>query len=253
MKRILRTVALLALLCALLLPAMPAQAQAGNVWNITYWPNLSQGGFSPFQAASSQISFNWGLGSPMSGIPVDNFTMRATSSVWLQAGTYTFTALADDEVSLMIDGITWINTRDQGQSGKTISVTVPLRDSRWYQMQVDYREFTQMAYVFVNWSLVGAPPAPVPPVITQPEPSATSVQTRFGNYTPCIQNNTHQVNCFVPDGQWDSPNQGSIAMEGPVVIWGNCPPNTVRSMVMFVGMPAQQAVCSRTEAGWFAR
>ena len=198
--------ALLALLCALLLPAMPAQAQAGNVWNITYWPNLSQGGFSPFQAASSQISFNWGLGSPMSGIPVDNFTMRATSSVWLQAGTYTFTALADDEVSLMIDGITWINTRDQGQSGKTISVTVPLRDSRWYQMQVDYREFTQMAYVFVNWSLVGAPPAPVPPVITQPEPSATSVQTRFGNYTPCIQNNTHQVNCFVPDGQWDSPN-----------------------------------------------
>lgn len=253
MKRILRTVALLAVLCALVLPAMPAQAQSGNTWNITYWPNLTQGGFSPFLASSSQIAFNWGLGSPMSGIPVDNFSMRATSQAWFQAGTYNFTVQADDEVALMIDGVTWVNTRDQGLSGKTITVTVPLSQSRWYNLQVDYREFTQTAYVFLNWTMVGAPPAPVQPPVTQPVPSATTVQTRYGNYDSCIANNIHQVNCFVPDGQWDSPNAGSIAMEGQIVIWGNCPANTVMSMVMFTGMPAQQAVCSRTEAGWFPR
>jgi hypothetical protein len=253
MKRILRTAALLAVLCALVLPAMPAQAQSGNTWSITYWPNLTQGGFSPFQASSSQISFNWGFGSPMNGIPADNFSMRATSSVWFQAGTYTFNALADDEISLMIDGATWINTRNQGLSGKTVSVTIPLTESRWYNLQVDYREFTQTAYVFLNWSMVGAPPAPVQPPTLAPAPSATDVQTQFGNYTPCIQQGLHQQECFVPNGQWDSPNQGSIAMEPQIVIWGNCNANTIQDMRLFENMPPQSAKCSKTEAGWFPR
>lgn len=257
MKRLLRAAAVLALIAALLgiilLPgALPAQAQSGNVWQVTYWPNADWAGYTDAIQYVSMLAFNWGTGSPWPGIPADFFTARATSTVYFSAGQYVFTVQADDEATLVIDNQTVINTVNQGQSGKTISVVVPLYESRNYNLRVDYREFTQSAYLFVNWALTtSAVPTPVPTQPTQPAPSATSVQTRYGDYTPCIQNGWHQSECFVSDGQWDSPDYGSIAMEPQIVIWGNCPANSVTQMVMFVGAPPQNAVCSKTEAGWF--
>jgi hypothetical protein len=112
-------------------------------------------------------------------------------------------------------------------------VDVPLGQGN-SNVTVLYREFTQMAYVTVNWQLIkgGPAPTPVPPAPPAGQcspPSASSVQTRFGDYTPCIQQNIHQVNCFQSDGAWNSPNQGSIEMEPQITIWGNCPPDTVAS------------------------
>ncbi len=151
----------------------------------------------------------------------------------------------------MIDGVTWINTRDQGMSGKVLTVTIPLNESRWYNLQVDFREFTGDAFLFLNWAMVGGPTTAPPADLGPAVPSATSVQTRYGDYTPCIQQGIHQSNCFVPDGQWDSPDMGSIEMEPQIVVWGNCTANTIQSMRLYDNMPAQQAKCSKTDAGWF--
>ncbi|MGL4650444.1 MAG: hypothetical protein ACRC1H_13635, partial [Caldilineaceae bacterium] len=84
-------------------------------------------------------------------------------------------------------------------------------------------------------------------------PGAQSVQTRYGDFTPCIQANNHQKTCFVSDGAWDSPNFGSIEMEPAITQWGNCVADTVQNRQLYVERPPQPAACSKTEAGWFPR
>ena len=257
-------IAILALLVLLPLAAQaptPAAAQSGNTWTANYFNNPNWSGnpvlvqFVPF------VSFNWGYGSPGAGVPVDNFTARFDTSAFFYAGAYTFTTQADDEVALLVDGVTLIDTRGAGQSGKTQTVTWSMWQGN-HQVTVFYREFTQMAFVNVNWWFQkpgGGTPPPVQP--TPPPPpsgncaptSATSVQTQFGNYTPCIQQNIHQVNCFVSDGQWNSPNSGSIQTEPQIQIWRVCTPDSWATFPVSCdpAVPQQNYKCSKTGAGFF--
>ena len=78
------------------------------------------------------------------------------------------------------------------------------------------------------------------------------MQTQFGDYTPCLQQNIHQANCFVSDGAWDSPNLGSIQMEPQIASWNVCAANTINTFAERQPRP-QEFVCSRTLAGWFPR
>lgn len=259
MKRLL-IIALLAMVVLLPLAAQaptPASAQSGNMWTAWYWNNPNWSGNPVLTQQIPLVWFNWGFGSPGANVPVDNFTARFDTNAFFYAGTYRFTVTADDEVALLINNVTFLDTRGAGQSGKTLVVDVPFAQGN-SNVTVLFREFTQMAYVTVNWQLIkgGPTPTPVPPAPPAGQcspPSASSVQTRFGNYTPCIQQNIHQINCFQSDGAWNSPNQGSIEMEPQITIWGNCPPDTVANFQVSCdpNVPTRAFVCSRTEAGWF--
>jgi len=138
-------------------------------------------------------------------------------------------------------------------------VQVPVYSNNFQRIDVEYREYTQLAYVFVSWNFSAPAPGPMPGQVPNPGntgapiPGSQSVQTRYGDYTPCIQANNHQKVCFVGDGAWDSPNFGSIEMEPKIVQWGNCTRDQVMDRQLYVNMPPQSAACSRTEAGWFPR
>lgn len=257
---ILAAVALLPLLGG----ASPAvvTAQSGNTWTAAYFNNPNWAGSPVLTQTVPFVSFNWGYGSPGPGVPVDNFTARFDSTAFFYAGTNRFTLQADDEVALIINGVTFLDTRGAGQSGKSLTVDVPMNQG-WQQVQVLYREFTQAAFVFVTWQLIkpGTGPTPTPPPPPPPPAnncgpaSQSSVVTRFGDYTPCIQQGIHQVNCFQSDGAWNSPNRGSIEMEPQISIWGNCVADTVTDFRVSCDttVPLQSFGCSRTEAGWFPR
>jgi hypothetical protein len=256
MKRILLSAAIVAVCLAALAGVAPAQAQNGNTWRIDYFNNTNWAGSPVTTQFNSFISFNWGFGSPSPAVPVDNFTGRMTSDVFFYAGTYQFSLVADDDMTLIIDGVTRLDTRGQGQSGKSFTLNIPMWQGT-HRVEVLYREFTQTAYIFVNWVLLGSggTPMPVPPPPSSAPPlpaSASSVQTQFGDYTPCLQQNIHQANCFVSDGAWDSPNLGSIQMEPQIVSWNVCAADTI-STFLDANSVARQYVCSRTLAGWFPR
>ena len=199
---------------------------------------------------SPYIEFNWGTIPPAPGMPSTNWTATMTSTAYFYAGNYTFSALADDEISMQIDGVTYINTMGAGMSGKTVTLILPMTQGN-HNIVVLYRQYTGTAYVYLTWIYGTSSVTPTPPPASTPacDPwwscscptQATSVTTQYGDYTSCIQQNIHQSNCFVSDGQWNSPNMGSIQTEPQIQVWGNCTPGQLQCM--------QLAVQSGTRAG----
>lgn len=247
------------------------QAQSGNQWREDYYSNPDWSGGPSFTQFSNFISYNWGLGSPAPNIQPDNFTARYTTSAFFYAGTYRFTILADDEFVFYVDGVQYANTLGRGQSGKTITLDIPMTQAA-HTIQIDYRELVQYAYISVNWTYLkpgtvvtpppGVAPAPTPtPSKPLPFPlppqSASSVTTEFGNYTPCIQNGQHQSACYQTTGAWNAPNMGSVQGEPQITIWGNCQP--ADSDTTWTTDPNSDPPkfndfrCSKTLAGWFQK
>ena len=271
---LLATIAVTVALALVLTVALPhaSQAQTGNTWTVQFYANPNWSGSPSLIYSSPYIDFNWGTVPPGPGMPADNWTATMTSSVFFYAGTSVFNALADDEISLQIDGVTYINTMGAGMSGKPVSMAVPLAQGTHY-LVVQYRQYTGTAYVYLTWTygtsgpVYPTPPVyPVPPIVT-PAPTpvtcnpswscrcptqATTVTTQYGDYTPCIEQGLPQSACFVSDGQWNAPNAGSIDTEPNIVVWDTCTPDSVQTMQHYCNQAPQSAKCSKTGAGWFA-
>lgn len=258
MKRLIMLTLIVALCVASFAGIASVQAQSGNTWRVDFYPNTDWAGAPVYTQYVSFLNFNWGTAAPGPNMPNANWTLRATTTAFFYAGTYRFTVQADDEVVLLVDGITYLNTIDKGQSGKTFVVDVPMYQGN-HGLQVDFRQYTGAAYLYVNWEYLKGdggggtpppPPTPPPSQCTQPN-SASSVQTQYGDYTPCIQQNLHQSKCFQSDGAWNSPNMGSIETEPKIIVWGQCKPDSVTTMVLYACEDPQEAKCSKTAAGWF--
>lgn len=259
----------------------PAFAQNGNTWYVQYFTNTNWTPPAAMSMNASYIDFNWGTVPPGPGMPADNWTATMTSSVYFYySGNYVFQALADDEVLVQVDGVTYINTIGAGMSGKTVQANVPLNVGT-HNVVVQFRQYTGDAYVYLNWAyanpgggyvynplpvpMPGATPVAPPPAGPTPTPvpacdpsysctcptQATSVTTAYGNYDQCIQQNLQQSACYVSNGQWDAPNLGSIQTEPPIQVWGNCTPGQLQCMQLACGQAPVEATCSKTGAGWF--
>lgn len=258
MKKILSGLLLAAGLVIALSLSQGASAQSGNPWNVFYYNNPNWAGSPVFSSTAGLLNFNWNGASPAPNVPGTNWSMSATTSGFFTGGTYQFSAIADDEVVVTVDGQIVIDTRGRNQVGKWQQVQWGLAQGT-HTVEVNYRQFGGGSYLQVNWFITKPGPGPTatPPRLQYPvaPASATSVTTEFGDYTPCIQKNIHQSNCFVQNGQWNSPNIGSIQMEPQITIWGNCSP--ADKDTIWTTNPNTNPVqthsfrCSKTLAGWF--
>ncbi len=264
MRRILVVALLIAVVLVPAISIQNATAQSGNMWTAYYYANTDWSGAPVMTDTTAYVSYNWGTGSPGPNVPADNFTASYETDAFFYAGTYRFTMVADDEMSLIVGGVTYLDTRGQGQSGKTFTVDISFPTGATQHVIVYYREYTNLAYISVGWAPVkGNPsvPTPAPPGPPAPNPtpsncgptSATSVTTEFGNYTPCIQQGLPQSACFQSNGAWNAPNMGSITSEPNIEVWGNCKPDSVTSFTVSCDpdVPQKSYKCSKTGAGWF--
>ncbi len=227
-----------------------ARSQPGNMWRVDYYGNSEWAGAPIITEYVAAAAYDWGFGSPSPYIPSDNFTARLTTDVYFYAATYNFRILVDDEFVLLIDGAVRMDTRGQGKSGQTMNISVPLAEG-YHRVEVMYREWTQRAYLDVNWSSTGGNPPPAQTLPPLPK-SAATVQTKFGNFTPCRQQGIHQANCFASDGAWNSPNLGSVQMEPQIQVWRPCEPaDQVTAFYVSPQVPRKEYKCSKTLAGWF--
>ena len=132
----------------------PLRAQNGNVWSVAFYAKPDWAGQPAMGMQSSYIDFNWGTTPHGPGMPATNWTATMTSAVYFYySGTYVFQTLADDEISVQIDGVTYINTIGADLSGKTVQMAIPLNVGT-HNLVVQYRQYSDVAYAYLNWAYV---------------------------------------------------------------------------------------------------
>ncbi len=164
------------LLVVMVVSVMPAAAQAGIVWNSEFFNNSILYGRSDVQRQDSSISFDWGNGSPQSGINADNFSARFGTDPFFNQGTYRFWALADDQVRVWVDynRIPLIDTFNNPSVAKIVQADIQMAQGV-HHIQVDFAEQAGNAYLYVTWAnLATNPSGPNFPPLNNSNPSIPS-------------------------------------------------------------------------------
>jgi hypothetical protein len=147
------SVVLLLVLVGGLVPAALPAAAAG-AWYAEYFANISLAGSPALTRYEQDLSFDWGSGSPGSGIPADGFSARFTQDLWFDTGTYRFTYRADDGLRLWVNDVLVI---DDWKDGAAAWVTVDRFISGGVnRVRVEYYERAGAASMQVTWSKIEA-------------------------------------------------------------------------------------------------
>lgn len=132
-----------------------APVTPNNAWEGSYFANKTLSGSPVLVRNDATIQFDWGTGSPATGVPADNFSVRWTRELDLPAGTYTFSATADDGVRLWVNDHllidAWIVQAARTYKG-TIFVPAGGADVR-----MEYFENTGLALAKLSWAPGGDP------------------------------------------------------------------------------------------------
>lgn len=132
-------------------------------WTGQYFNNKTLSGSPVLTRNDSQINFNWGSGSPATGITNDNFSVRWNRTLNFAAGRYRFTVTSDDGVRMWVNGQLVINGwNDQIPQTFTGEIDLP---NGFVPLQVEYYESVGGAQVQVSWATVSTttpPPTPAP-------------------------------------------------------------------------------------------
>lgn len=78
-------------------------------WEGSYYNNTSLSGDPVFLHQDPTIAFNWGTGSPGSGVNSDNFSARWTRNLYLPGGAWKFYTSSDDGSRAYVDGRSVVN------------------------------------------------------------------------------------------------------------------------------------------------
>ncbi len=111
------------------------------VWQVSYWNNKTLSGNPIVQTTEVDINWDWGQAGPP-GVPADNFSARWTKYIDITAGSYRFTATADDGIRVYVDNVLLINqwsdhpaltyTADISLTGGHHSITVEYYENMGY-------------------------------------------------------------------------------------------------------------------------
>lgn len=119
-----------------------------------YYNNTNLASPSVLTRTDANINFNWGVGSPATGINSDNFSVRWTGKILPPVtGNYTFCSTAEDGVRLSINGIQVIDQwRGQFRANRYCSPAVALTQNVPTSIQMDYFQGISNASAVLTWS-----------------------------------------------------------------------------------------------------
>jgi PKD repeat protein len=118
-------------------------------WKAEYYNNPNLSGAPVLVRNDVSVNFDWGSGSPVPGVPADNFSARWSRSVSFAAGTYRFHVRVDDGARLWVDGNLVIDQWHDG-APTTYSADVTLTDG-WHSLRMEYYERSGGALAQLAW------------------------------------------------------------------------------------------------------
>ena len=128
-----------------------AQAEDAQ-WHGRFWNSRHFKGDVVHEEYYNNVDFDWGEGSPASGVDDDDFSAKFKRHVHFEPGTYRFTATMDDGMRVFLDDKVIIDSWTDSQQ-HTMSVDVPVSGGG-HDLKVEYYEAGNMAVAKFHWDLI---------------------------------------------------------------------------------------------------
>ncbi|MER6960882.1 PA14 domain-containing protein [Streptomyces sp. NPDC000618] len=136
------------LLTAVAAPAASAATTcASPVYKRQIFANTALSGTAKQTGCDAAIAENWGTGSPASGVPSNNFSVRWTvTRDFGSGGPFAFSASAQDGLRVYVDGVRKVNLWKNVSTtlSRTVNLTVP---AGRHTLRIDYANWTGKANV----------------------------------------------------------------------------------------------------------
>lgn len=138
---------------------VPPGGCAASQFRAEYFNNITLAGTAARIACETPpLQHDWALGSPGSGVNVDNFSARWSGSFPFVAGTHLFQVGADDGVRLLVDGVKLIDGwKDQARTAYQASKYLTAGQ---HAVVVEYYDSGMDAVLNASWQLGAANVAP---------------------------------------------------------------------------------------------
>jgi hypothetical protein len=133
--------------------SLAIRANQTPAWYGEYYANMTLTGEPALVRQDPTIAFEWQAGSPGAGVPADQFSVRWTRTLALEAGWYTFTVLRDDGARLFVDDALILDRWSDGATYETVSAFV-LGGNRMLRLEV--YENGGAAAAGLSWTFVPA-------------------------------------------------------------------------------------------------
>jgi chitodextrinase len=140
--------------------ACPPPSCPSGEYSAQYYGNTTLSGAPVLQRCETAINHDWGSGSPGASVPTNQFSTRWTRTSSFAAGSYQFTATADDGIRVWVDGALAIDAwKDQGPTTYQATKSLTAGD---HTVKVEYYENGGGAVARVSSQLIPPPPPPAP-------------------------------------------------------------------------------------------
>ena len=121
-------------------------ADASTAWQAEYFNNRDFTGPATFTRNDAAPQFDWQLGNPAPGLPIDNFSVRWTRCQEMEGRDYLITAQADEYLRVLVDEVQVL----EAAASASAQTTVPMTAGN-HCIKVEYREDQGPAIVNVSF------------------------------------------------------------------------------------------------------
>lgn len=154
----------------------------GSNWQAKYYGNPFFNPPESFSRVDNAIQFTFGTGAPTDGVvtlPPDNFSIRWSGTQPITAnGTYQFTAIAEDDVQVEVNGVVIIAFSNNDVSAPTVRTGLASLSVGSASITVSYKALTGNASINFFYQLTGSTGATtIPGVIFTPTTTFTATRT----------------------------------------------------------------------------
>jgi len=181
-----------------------------------YFNNKTVSG-APALTRYENVNFNWGTGSPGTGIGTDNFSARWTGRLIVPTtGSYTFSTISDDGVRLWVNGSQVINNWTDHAPTQNNSASISLTAGQQVTVTMEFYENGGGAVAQLFWMTPGSGSFVIIPStnLTAPSPCVIQPQTPLPTVTRpvSIMGNTQSGYSSSPVVELDGTYAGGSAI-----------------------------------------